>query len=148
MKLALTDGMRRPVSVGMFYAHKLSTRSKHKRVRRPATKKVSALATTANKKLQTRKLTIGSDLVDRSRHYCVLDEAGDMIREDKVATTDKALRALFGRTARSRIALETGRATRKTIAWTRGRWRGWRGIDPQLLRPVKHRSARAQHCCN
>ena len=30
------------------------------------------------------------------------------------------------------------------IDWMRRLWRGWPGIDPQLLSPVEHRSAKAQ----
>jgi hypothetical protein len=58
--------MRRPVSDGMLYAPKLSTRSKRKRYRRPAMKKVSTAAAKARKDFSQPKLTIGLDLGDRS----------------------------------------------------------------------------------
>ena len=54
-------------------------------------------------------LTIGLDLGDRSSSYCVLDQAGEVLLEQKVSTTPKALRDIFGATPRSRIALETER---------------------------------------
>jgi transposase len=53
-------------------------------------------------------LTIGLDLGDRSSCYCVLDETGRVLTEQKVSTTAKALQAAFGGMPRSRIALETG----------------------------------------
>jgi hypothetical protein len=55
-----------------------------------------------------RKLTIGLDLGDRSSWYCVLDEAGEVLLEQKVGTTPKAMQEVFGGMPRSRIALETG----------------------------------------
>ncbi len=48
------------------------------------------------------------DLGDRWSFYCVLDEAGEVILEQKVATTPKAMKEMFGKMPRSRIALETG----------------------------------------
>jgi hypothetical protein len=52
-------------------------------------------------KLQSHPLTMGLDLGDRSSYYCVLDEAGRVLVEDKVATTPKALEARFGAMPRS-----------------------------------------------
>ena len=57
---------------------------------------------------QDRRLTVGLDLGDRSSFYCVLDEAGDVLLEQKVSTTPKAIEEIFGAMPRSRIALETG----------------------------------------
>ena len=57
---------------------------------------------------QTDPLTIGLDLGDRSRGYCVLGEAVRIGVGEKVATTPKSLAARFAAMARSRIALETG----------------------------------------
>ena len=45
-------------------------------------KKTSTAATASSKNLH-RKLTIGLDLGDRSSWYCALDEAGDVIGEQK-----------------------------------------------------------------
>jgi transposase len=53
-------------------------------------------------------LSIGLDLGDRSSFYCVLDEAGEVLLEQKVSTTPKAIKEIFGAMPRSRIALETG----------------------------------------
>src|SRR6266853_1929015 len=54
------------------------------------------------------KLTIGLDLGDRSSWYCVLDEAGGVLLEQRLSTTPRALQEVFGGMPRSRIALETG----------------------------------------
>ena len=45
------------------------------------------------KKLSTAAAKIGLDLGDRSSWYCVLDEAGEIVLEQKVGTTPKAMRA-------------------------------------------------------
>jgi transposase len=119
------------------------------------------------------RLTIGLDLGDRSSYYCVLDAAGDVLLEQKVSTTPKAMREVFGSMPRCRIALETGthspwvsrllselgheaivaharnvrligeskRKDDRLDAFTLARLVR---IDPQLLCPVKHRSAEAQ----
>jgi hypothetical protein len=71
-------------------------------------KKISTVATKQSKNFPEQKLTIGLDLGDRSSWYCVLDEAGEVLLEQKVATTRKAMREVFGGMPRSRMALETG----------------------------------------
>jgi transposase len=55
-----------------------------------------------------QKLTIGVDLGDRWSFYCVLDEAGKIILEQKVATTPEAMKQIFRKIPRSLIAMETG----------------------------------------
>jgi transposase len=103
----------------------------------------------------------------------VLDEAGGVLLEQKRGTTPKAMQEVFGGVPRSRIALKTGmhspwvsrllselghevivaharnarligesrkkddRLDARTLARLAR-------IDPQLLAPVKHRSAKAQ----
>jgi hypothetical protein len=49
--------------------------------RRPAMQKLTTTTVRRTRKDQDRKLTIGLDLGDRSSFYCVLDEAGRIIRE-------------------------------------------------------------------
>jgi transposase len=136
-------------------------------------KKVSTVATKQIRNFSEHKLTIGLDLGDRSGWYCVLDEAGEVLLEQKLATTPKAMKERFEAMPRSRIALETGmhspwvsrvlselghevivaharnvrligesrkkddRLDARTLARLAR-------IDPQLLCPVKHRSAKAQ----
>jgi len=71
-------------------------------------KKVSTAVARQSKNFSDRKLTIGLDLGDRSSWYCVLDEAGEVLLEQKLGTTPKAMKEVFGGMPRSRIALETG----------------------------------------
>jgi predicted NBD/HSP70 family sugar kinase len=47
-------------------------------------KKVSTAAGKTAKNFQGHKLTIGLDLGDRSSWYCVLDEAGEVLLEQRV----------------------------------------------------------------
>ena len=56
-------------------------------------KKVSTAATKRNRNFSQPNLTIGLDLGDRSSCYCVLDETGRIVMEQKVSTTAKALQA-------------------------------------------------------
>ena len=136
-------------------------------------KKISTAATRQIKNFSEQKLTIGFDLGDRSSWYCVLDEAGRVLLEQKVSTTPKAMQEVFGGMPGSRIALETGmhspwvsrllselghevivaharnvrligesrKKDDRLDAQTLARLAR---IDPQLLSPVKHRSAKAQ----
>ena len=71
-------------------------------------KKISTVATQQSRKISEHKLTVGLDLGDRSSWYCLLDEAGAIVREQKLGTTPKAMKEAFGGMPRSRIALETG----------------------------------------
>jgi transposase len=136
-------------------------------------KKVSTAGAKQSKNFLEQKLTIGLDVGDRSSWYCVLDEAGSIVLEEKLSTTPKAMQEGFGGMARSRIALETGmhspwvsrvlselghevivaharnvrligesrKKDDRLDAQTLARLAR---IDPQLLSPVKHRSAKAQ----
>src|SRR5258708_15851766 len=76
--------------------------------RRPAMKKISTVRVNGNMIFKGHKLTIGLDLGDRWSCYCVLDEAGEIILEQKVATTPEAVKRAFAKIPRSLIALETG----------------------------------------
>ena len=71
-------------------------------------KKVSTAVAKQSKKISQQKLTVGLDLGDRSSWYCLLDEVGEVLLEQKLSTTPKAMREVFGGMPRSRIALETG----------------------------------------
>jgi len=66
-------------------------------------KKISTAAAHGMGKFAGERLTVGLDLGDRSSWCCVLDEAGEVLLERKVATTPKAMKEVF-----SRMALETG----------------------------------------
>ena len=71
-------------------------------------KKVSTVAAKQIRNISQPKLTIGLDLGDRASWYCVLDEAGAIVLEQKLGTPPKAMKEGFGAMPRSRIALETG----------------------------------------
>ena len=136
-------------------------------------KKVSTVAAQRSTKISRQKLTVGLDLGDRSSWYCVLDESGQIQLERRVRTTAKALREAFGEMPHSRIGLEIGTHSpwisrllsglghevivanaRKVRLIGESRKKDDRmdaqtlarlaRIDPQLLSPVKHRSAKAQ----
>ena len=136
-------------------------------------KKISTATAHAIRKVESQRLTIGLDLGDRSSWYCVLDETGEVLLEQKLSTIPKTMREVFGEMPRSRIALETGMHSpwvsrllsklghevivahaRKVRLIGESRRKDDRldartlarlaRIDPQLLAPVKHRSAKAQ----
>ena len=71
-------------------------------------KKISTMQVFGNEIFKEQKLTIGLDRGDRWSFYCVLDEAGKIILEQKVSTTPEVMKQTFSRMPPSRIALETG----------------------------------------
>jgi transposase len=136
-------------------------------------KKISTVQTFSNEIVKEQKLTIGLDLGDRWSCYCVLDEAGKVILEQKLPTTPEAMKQVFERIPRSLIALETGthspwvsrrltelghevlvahaqkvqlisKSNRKDDRHDAQTLARLARIDPELLGPVRHRSAQAQ----
>ena len=71
-------------------------------------KKISTVAMEGIQIFKENQLTIGLDLGDRTSYYCVLNEVGEVIWEDKLPTTPRGIQEVFRRTPRSRIVLETG----------------------------------------
>jgi hypothetical protein len=59
--------------------------------RRPAMRKVSIAGAQASRKISAQKLTVGLDPSDRSSWYCVLDEVGTVLLEQKLSTTAVAV---------------------------------------------------------
>jgi len=135
-------------------------------------RKISTMRT-AGKNIFHGQLTVGLDLGDRSSAYCVLDGAGEILLEQKVATTPEAMRQVFEKMPRCRIAMETGTHSpwvsrllttlrhevivahaQKVRLIVKSRRKDDRldartlarlaRIDPELLSPVQHRSAQAQ----
>src|ERR1700704_3752389 len=156
----------------MRYAPNDRRAFKHKK-RRPAMKKISTVEIYGKEILKEQKLTIGVDLGDRWSFYCVLEEAGKIILEQKVPTTPEAMKQTFSRTPQSRIALETGthspwvsrlltelghevivahaqkvplitKSNRKDDRHDERTLARLARIDRELLGPVRHRSAKAQ----
>jgi transposase len=133
-------------------------------------KKNSTVATRRKQIFSERKLTIGMDLGDRFTYYCILDEAGEVVAEQKLLTTKSAIQRVFGRMPRCRVALETGvhspwvsrlltalghevivaHARNVRLIGESSRKddrldaRKLARLDPRLLSPVQHRSAEAQ----
>jgi len=134
--------------------------------------KISTMRT-ASKNIFQGQLTVGLDLGDRSSAYCVLDGAGEILLEQRVATTPVAMRQVFEKMPRCRIAMETGTHSpwvsrlltalghevivahaQKVRLIVKSRRKDDRldartlarlaRIDPELQSPVKHRSAQAQ----
>jgi len=66
-------------------------------------KKVSTAAAKQSKNFSQQKLTMGLDLGDRSSWYCVLDETGVLLLEQKLSTTPEAMREVFSRSPRVRM---------------------------------------------
>jgi len=136
-------------------------------------KKISTVVLEGMQIFKENQLTIGLDLGDRISRCCILDEAGQIILEQELPTTAKGIEQVFSKIPRSRIALETGthspwisrqlgqyghevivaharnvrlisessRKDDRLDARTLGRLAR---IDPTLLSPVRHRSAKAQ----
>jgi hypothetical protein len=61
--------------------------------------KTSTAVAKQSRNISRQKLTIGLDLGDRNRWYCVLDEAGQIQLEQRVRATTKALQEVFCRHA-------------------------------------------------
>src|ERR1700723_2794296 len=99
--------MRRPVSGGMRYAPN-GRRARSATARKPALKKNITVKAFKREIFKEKKLTIGLDLGDRWSFYCVMDEAGQVILEQKLSTTPEAMKQTFGKIPRSLIALEKG----------------------------------------
>jgi transposase len=135
--------------------------------------KISTVAIETIEIFKEHQLTIGLDLGDRWSFYCVLQEAGKIILEQKVATTPEAMKQTFAKILRSLIALETGthspwvsrlltelghevlvahaqkvqlisKSNRKDDRHDARTLARLARIDPKLLEPVRHRSAQAQ----
>src|SRR6476661_9018207 len=165
--------MRRPVSGRDAVRSQVIDVLEAQIKRRPAMKKISTVAAQQSRKMSEQKLTVGLDLGDRSSWCCVLDEAGAIVRQQKLGTTPKARKEVFGAVPHSRIALETGMHSPwvsrllsqlgHEVIVAHARNVGLIGesrkkddrldaqtlarlarIDPELLCPVKHRRAKAQ----
>ena len=126
---------------------------------------------------QKPAITVGIDLGDRHSHYCVLNEDGEVIEEGRIATTEVALRRQLEGEPRQRIAMECGTHSpwvsrllkklghqvivanaRQIPALTGSDSKNDRNdaenlarfaySDPQLLKPIEHRSVERQRDLN
>ena len=136
-------------------------------------KKISISAESSKAQKGLQGVTIGMDLGDKASRYCLLDKEGQVLRESSVATTKKAMTQVFARLGRCRVAIEVGThspwlsrllksfghevivANARQVKLISGSSRKddrldaqtlarLARVDPQLLRPIRHRSERAQ----
>ena len=125
------------------------------------------------KRARPGRETIGLDLGDKASCYCVLNEQGEVIGESKVATTKQALVRVLGARKPCRLALEVGthspwvsrllgrlghevivanarqvklisESSRKDDRLDAEMLARLARVDPQLLRPIRHRGETAQ----
>ena len=118
-------------------------------------------------------ITIGMDLGDKTSRYCVLGDNGEVVTESSVATTKKAMAQKFSRMRRCRVAIEVGThspwvsrlltglgfevivanarqvqlisaSSRKNDRMDARMLARLARVDPELLRPIRHRSEQAQ----
>jgi len=120
-----------------------------------------------------QSLTIGMDLGDKTSRFCVIGADGDVVSEDGVATTRKAISEKFAGLKSCRVAIEVGthspwvsrllvelghevivanprqlklitESSRKSDNVDAETLARLARVDPLLLRPIRHRSERAQ----
>ncbi len=118
-------------------------------------------------------ITIGMDLGDKTSRYCVLDGGGEVVKEASASTTKKGLGQVFAGRKRCRIAIEVGthspwvsrllkqlghevlvanprqlklisQSSRKDDRVDAQMLARLARLDPELLRPIRHRSEEAQ----
>lgn len=118
-------------------------------------------------------MTIGMDLGDKTSRYCVLDESGEVLQEGSVATTKKGMAQVFLTMRCCRVAIEVGthsgwvsrllsglgyevivanarqvklisQSSRKDDRLDAQMLGRLARVDPGLLRPIRHRSEKAQ----
>jgi transposase len=118
-------------------------------------------------------MTIGMDLGDKTSRYCALDENGRVVAERIVPTTIKGMEQTFGPMPRCRIAIEVGthspwisdllsnlgfevivanarqvrlitKSSRKNDRVDAETLARLARVDPELLRPIRHRGEQAR----
>ena len=123
--------------------------------------------------MNTKNITIGLDLGDRRHHACVLDEAGEILAQEKIVNTREVLTAFCARYSGATIIMETGTHSlwvsrlvsslghpaivanaRKLRAISQSQTKSddedaemlarLGRADPKLLSPVRHRSEATQ----
>jgi len=119
------------------------------------------------------RVTIGMDLGDKTSRYCVLNAAGEVIHEGACASTKSGMAQMFGALPHCRIAIEVGghswwvsgllkrvghevivanarqvrlisQSSRKNDKVDARMLARLARMDPELLRPIRHRSEEAQ----
>ena len=120
-----------------------------------------------------QRLTVGLDLGDRTSRYCILSEAGEIVSQGQLPTTEAGLKSLFAKMPTSRIALEVGthspwvsrqlagmghevivanshqvklitKSVNKNDRIDAEQLARLARVDPKLLSPIRHRGEAAQ----
>lgn len=120
-----------------------------------------------------QRLTIGLDLGDRTSRYCILNEAGEVVREEQLPTSKTGFSSLLEKMPSSRVALEVGthspwaslhiaslghevivanphkvklitQSVRKNDRIDAQQLARLARVDPKLLSPIRHRGPEAQ----
>jgi transposase len=128
---------------------------------------------TAKTKSTQERVTSGMDLGDKTSRYCMLNNEGEILREGQVTTTKAGMVEGFGSLGQTRIAIEVGthspwvsrllqklghevvvanpkqvtlitESSRKDDRLDAQTLARLARIDPHLLRPIQHRSDKAQ----
>lgn len=128
---------------------------------------------TAKTQAVTHKITIGIDIGDRWSHYCILDEEGQLVEEGRFRTIASSVGKHFQDVPVARIAIEAGthsiwiseqlaqyghevivanvtelhaivRNIRKSDQVDAEKLARYARLDPNILRPITHRSVKAQ----
>src|SRR6266851_7719367 len=118
-------------------------------------------------------ITIGMDLGDKTSRYCMLDNEGAVFQEGSVGSNKTAMKQVFASLVRCRIAIEVGthspwlsrllksfghevivanarqvklisQSSRKDDRLDAQTLARLARVDPKLLRPIEHRSEKAQ----
>jgi transposase len=135
-------------------------------------KKSSKLAAGVKTSGRTTVAAVGLDLGDRWSHWCELSANGERLRQGRVKTSEEALHEQATAWGKARVAMENGthsgwvsrlltKAGCEVYVANASRWRGTAHaskndrndaeslarvvrVDPQLLFPLRHRSAQCQ----
>src|SRR5262245_53966299 len=148
-------------------------------MKKNTTEKKNQKARSKSERKQIRKvanqqrLTIGLDLGDRTSRYCILNEAGELVSEGPIATTQAGFGSLLEKMPPSRVALEVGthspwvsrllagyghevivanphkvklitQSLRKNDRMDAQQLARLARVDPKLLSPIRHRGEEAQ----
>jgi transposase len=147
--------------------------SKHNTTEKSESKVTKTTIGEIQKQASQERLTIGLDLGDRNSHFCVVNEQGRVVMQDKLGTTKTGLNRLFEKLAKVRVALEAGThspwvsrhlsslghevivanprrlaiisdSKRKNDRIDAEKLARLARMDPELLSPIHHRSEQAQ----
>src|SRR5665213_251339 len=165
--------MRRPVSRRDAVKLPMVTHSKCKRRPAMKKNNSSQKRVKQDQEFWKGPITIGMDLGDQTSRYCVIDGGGEVVQEGSVGTTRAAMTQTFAQMKKCRIAVEVGThspwvsrllkgaghevivanprqlklistSSRKDDKVDAQMLARLARVDPELLRPIRHRWEEAQ----